>query len=244
MTPGSFDRGDGKFVVKDSGQREVYDTGANRDVEDNKPRPDLVSTAFIWRLAEHMRKAIPKYGEGNWLKGISSMRMARSALRHLMQYMLGHRDEDHLAAVAFNVMCIMHYEELGPRRVLDAPFYNRIGDPGTISEMLQVTPVAVSAATLSSDESAEPNGSKSESVPITVEESLDHDLAAASGGIPVTAEEEQEWKEHEMAAAGAIPKTELSGLVICSCPSQWRGTHLTHEHVQSCRMYTPNHGAP
>jgi hypothetical protein len=33
--------------------------------------------------------------------------------RHMMQYLLGEQDEDHLAAVVFNVFGIMWNEELG-----------------------------------------------------------------------------------------------------------------------------------
>jgi hypothetical protein len=39
------------FLTKDSGQRQAFDTGAVRDVQDDKPRYELVSVPALTRLA-------------------------------------------------------------------------------------------------------------------------------------------------------------------------------------------------
>ena len=99
------------FIVKDSGNRERFVTGAVRDTANDKPRPDLISPFFMMRLGEHLRKGANKYTEWNWAKGIPSSRCFASCMRHLMQYAMGKRDEDHLSAAAFNIMVIIHNEE-------------------------------------------------------------------------------------------------------------------------------------
>lgn len=101
------------FTVKDSGKREDFPSGAVRDTQDGKPRPDLISPFFLIRLGQHLSLGALKYSAWNWEKGISMARCLASAQRHLLQFAMGMRDEDHLSAVAFNVMCIIHFEETG-----------------------------------------------------------------------------------------------------------------------------------
>lgn len=123
-----------EFIIKDSGERQKYETGAVRDVTTGKPRPDLVSPFFMERLGEHLRKGAEKYNEWNWAKGIPSSRCYESAMRHLMQFAQGKVDEDHLAAAAFNIMVIIHNQEVrkngavliagsGNRGLCDAPHF-------------------------------------------------------------------------------------------------------------------------
>lgn len=101
-----------EFTIKDSGKRESFAGGAVRDVADNKPRPDLISPFFMMRLGEHLRKGAVKYSTWNWAKGIPNSRCYESAMRHLMLFAQGERDEDHLAAAAFNIMVMIHNEEI------------------------------------------------------------------------------------------------------------------------------------
>lgn len=94
------------FTTKDSGQRQVFETGMQRDIQTNKPRYDLVDWPMIKRWAELMQRGALKYGEHNWKKATTVEEMDRfraSALRHLIQWFNGDRDEDHAAAVYFNV---------------------------------------------------------------------------------------------------------------------------------------------
>jgi hypothetical protein len=109
------------FKVEDSGARQTYSTGAVRDTAENKPRPDLISPFFMERLGEHLRKGAAKYSEWNWAKGIPSSRCYESALRHLMQFAQGMTNEDHLSAAAFNIMVIIHNQEVQRRDVAMLP---------------------------------------------------------------------------------------------------------------------------
>lgn len=102
------------FQVKDSGAREEYASGMVRDTEAGKPRFDLIlpegvpfESQFLTRIASHMTKGIAKYGPRNWEKAEGKEeyeRFKRSAQRHLMQWLCGDRDEDHAAAVFFNLL--------------------------------------------------------------------------------------------------------------------------------------------
>lgn len=97
------------FQVKDSGNRQEWGTGSKRDTNEGKPRYDLISVHALTRLAEHMAKGAKKYGERNWELGQPTNRYYESALRHLYMY-LTDDSEDHLAAVLFNVMAIIHMQ--------------------------------------------------------------------------------------------------------------------------------------
>lgn len=101
------------YQVKDSGERVDYPTGAKRDTDKGKPRYDLVSAHALHRLAMHLMRGAEKYGDRNWEKGIPTDRLMASAMRHLYAHQMGLNDEDHLAAVVFNIMAIMHFQELG-----------------------------------------------------------------------------------------------------------------------------------
>lgn len=98
------------YGMNASGDQEQWDTGAVRDSQDGKARYDLIDPGFLLRFAEHMRKGAEHYGEHNWTMGIPSSRYLASLMRHVEAYRRGERDEDHLAAIAFNVMGIMRNE--------------------------------------------------------------------------------------------------------------------------------------
>jgi hypothetical protein len=105
------------YVVKDSGKRQTFDSGAVRDTATDKPRPDLLSPFFLDRLGHHMRKGAEKYEEWNWAKGIPNSRCYESLMRHLMQFAQGDLTEDHLSAAAFNIMAIIHNQEVQRRGI-------------------------------------------------------------------------------------------------------------------------------
>ncbi len=96
--------------VVDSGTRQEFDTGSVRDTQDGKGRYDLLPVHAIHRLALHFQNGAKKYGDNNWRKGINLRRYVSSALRHIFKYMSGIRDEDHLAAAAWNIMCLIETE--------------------------------------------------------------------------------------------------------------------------------------
>lgn len=112
-------------AIKDSGHRREFDTGAVRDMQEGKGRFDLVPPLALMRLARHYEAGAKKYGERNWEKGIPNSSFIDSAIRHMMQYLAGDRSEDHLAAAAFNVFGIMHFEEADNEQLPDAPTKTR-----------------------------------------------------------------------------------------------------------------------
>lgn len=102
------------FETKDSGERLEYASGMRRDVETGKPRFDLLmphgvpyDAQMLTRWAALMGRGAEKYGERNWEKAAGQEELARftsSALRHLQQWAAGETDEDHAAAVMFNLL--------------------------------------------------------------------------------------------------------------------------------------------
>ena len=96
-----------EFKVKDSGERKEYASGMVRDTQEGKPNWALVYDGpMLKRYAEHLTKGAIKYGERNWQKANSREEMNRfraSAARHFAQWINGERDEDHMAAVIFNL---------------------------------------------------------------------------------------------------------------------------------------------
>lgn len=94
------------FITKDSGRRVEFATGMRRDVSEDKPRYDLIDPEFLNRLAMLMMRGAKKYGDNNWRRARTRkelLRFRESAFRHFMQWFNGETDEDHMAAVAFNL---------------------------------------------------------------------------------------------------------------------------------------------
>jgi len=100
------------FVTKDSWEREQFSTWAKRDTSKGKPRYDLISPHALKRVAELMQRWAEKYWDRNWEKGMPEERFLESWLRHFYQYLQWDRSEDHLSAVCFNVMAVLHFDEL------------------------------------------------------------------------------------------------------------------------------------
>lgn len=100
------------FVVKDSGKREEYTSGMVRDTQEGKADIDRVFYGpLVDRLAAHLTKGATKYpdnadGTPNWTLASGQEEMIRfrkSAARHFHQWRRGDQDEDHFAAVMFNM---------------------------------------------------------------------------------------------------------------------------------------------
>lgn len=109
------------FTTKDSGQRENYgDQGGVRDTEEGKPRYDLCiplndPNPMLTRWAYLMARGAKKYGDRNWEKFNDMrayIRAKSSAFRHFMQWFMGLKDEDHAAAVYFNIQVAEHLEPI------------------------------------------------------------------------------------------------------------------------------------
>lgn len=100
------------FVVKDSGQRKTFAGGMMRDVQDGKlDWWRLYVGPLMRRYIAHITKGASKYpditpGVPNWTLAAGHEEMHRfqaSAARHFAQWMAGDREEDHAAAVVFNL---------------------------------------------------------------------------------------------------------------------------------------------
>lgn len=99
-------------IVKDSGQRQEFQTGSRRDTNAGKPCPDLISPFLRLRVGTHLALGALKYSRGNWAKGQPSSRYREALERHMMLADMGLTDEDHLSAAVFNLMGIIHNQEM------------------------------------------------------------------------------------------------------------------------------------
>lgn len=118
------------FIVKDSGKRQEFTTGAVRDNQEDKGRYDLIPPVVEERLAKHYESGAKKYGDNNFRLGMPIKRYIDSARRHLNKYRMGMTDEDHLIAVIWNIAAIIETEqlvELGllPEDLLDGNYYSK-----------------------------------------------------------------------------------------------------------------------
>ena len=91
--------------LKDSGKRTEFASGAVRDMHEGKGRFDLLPMCVLLRLAQ---------------KGIPAHSFADSAFRHLVKYLDGYTDEDHLIAAIWNLCGLAWTEEKHPE-LMDIP---------------------------------------------------------------------------------------------------------------------------
>lgn len=99
-------------MIQDSYNRYEFETGAVRDIQEGKGRCDLLPPFALLRLARHFENGATKYGDRNWEQGIPINSFVNSAIRHLLQYMAGETDEDHLCAASWNLICAMETEQV------------------------------------------------------------------------------------------------------------------------------------
>lgn len=119
-----------KFVVKDSGERQEFETGAIRDMQAGKGRYDLIPPIMLKRLATHYEEGGRKYGDNNFRVGIPIKRYLDSAIRHIEKYRMGIDDEDHIIAAIWNLSAIIeteHLVDLGflDKNLLDGNYYSK-----------------------------------------------------------------------------------------------------------------------
>ena len=91
--------------LPDTGSRNEYSTGAVRDASLGKGHYRSIPPTVMRRLAKRFEDGSRKYEDGNWTKGIPLSNYYDSARRHMDEWLLGKRDEDHLAAAIWNLVC-------------------------------------------------------------------------------------------------------------------------------------------
>lgn len=111
-------------MIKDSGQRTEFASGAVRDMHTGKGRMDLLPWAAIMEVSKHCENGAMKYGEHNVDKGIPTHSLCDSAARHLAKYLEGWVDEPHLLAATWNLLWAVQMELKNPECV-DTPWYTK-----------------------------------------------------------------------------------------------------------------------
>jgi Domain of unknown function (DUF5664) len=106
----------GDYTIKDSGQRAEFEGGGHRDTEDDKVDYTLAFDGPMFeRYAVHLTKGAKKYEPRNWMLFTDQAaleRAQRSLARHFVQYQRGDEDEDHAAAIIFNLNVIERIKEM------------------------------------------------------------------------------------------------------------------------------------
>jgi hypothetical protein len=87
-----------------------FNGGAVRDDNAGKPRYDLIPPEALLRVAKHYAWGAAKYGVDNYKNGMPREAFIESAFRHFEALRMGKTDEDHAAALVWNVLSIMWLE--------------------------------------------------------------------------------------------------------------------------------------
>lgn len=114
-----------QFVTKDSGKRCEFSSGMVRDVQDDKTQYILTfSGPMFERWSQLLTRGAIKYAPDNWLKASGEEELKRfraSATRHFIQWLRGDTDEDHAAAIFFNVNGVEYVQDKmnGDKKVVE-----------------------------------------------------------------------------------------------------------------------------
>lgn len=107
-------------MLKDSGERTIFPSGAVRDLVPGKGRMDLLPWEALIEVSKHCEEGALKYGEHNCEKGIPIHSFVDSAFRHLAKYTCGMNDEPHLRAACWNLLFAL-YTEIKHPEMQDIP---------------------------------------------------------------------------------------------------------------------------
>lgn len=101
-----------EFTIKDSGKRQEFKSGMVRDTTEGKTNYlKVLDGPMFDRWATHLTKGAVKYpdvspGVANWTLADGEeelVRFKQSAFSHFRKWLRGDMDEDHAAALFFNV---------------------------------------------------------------------------------------------------------------------------------------------
>src|SRR6478736_2620705 len=108
-------------IAPNTGDKRVFASGSQRDNDSKKPLPLELDPYMLMRYGYHMKMGQMNYGNGNWQLGQPDEALWDSLGRHVVQAkmcyqfpelatQLGIDKEDHLSAMIFNIMMLMHNE--------------------------------------------------------------------------------------------------------------------------------------
>ena len=87
-----------------------FKSGAQRDISTGKLRMSLIPQKELKRVMRRYLDGAEKYGENNWTLGMPLSVYYDCANRHMEAWWHGDDDEDHAAAVVWNLLCAMWTE--------------------------------------------------------------------------------------------------------------------------------------
>lgn len=108
-------------MIKDSGDRTEFSTGAVRDMHSGKGRMDLLPWNAIMAVSKHCENGAIKYGEHNVDRGIPAHSLIDSGMRHAAKFICGETDEDHLVAAVWNFLWLLEMRSTHPE-LMDIPW--------------------------------------------------------------------------------------------------------------------------
>ena len=95
----------------DKGETVDLSRGSRDEV---KPRYDLIPWEGTRREALIFSEGVAKYGLNNWRKGLVVTDVINHAIEHILRYLEGDREEDHLAKVKWAMTVVMEFEKTRP----------------------------------------------------------------------------------------------------------------------------------
>jgi hypothetical protein len=124
-----------EFITKDSGERQEFESGMVRDVTTGKAHVALAFDGpMFWRWVMLLTRGAVKYAVRNWMKASGQAeyeRFKESAARHFYQWYRGDLDEDHAAAVFFNINGAEYVKEKirleTPKNIKPTPSEENVG---------------------------------------------------------------------------------------------------------------------
>lgn len=96
-------------IITEKEDKRIFSTGATKNISRGKGRFDLIPCEALVALARRFEFGVEQgHEENGYRKGIPNNVLFDSAMRHLVQAMNGEQDEDHLAAVMWNVSVLIY----------------------------------------------------------------------------------------------------------------------------------------
>lgn len=108
----------GDTAQADDGEGRTFSSGSVRDSRKGKGRMDLLPPLALIEVAKLYEHGAANYGDRNWEKGQPLDSYTDSGLRHMLRWMAGDCDEDHLVSAAWNLLSAIETRERVKRGLL------------------------------------------------------------------------------------------------------------------------------